>query len=755
MTLKQTLLLALLSLFPLASLCADYVGGSTCKTCHQAQYNAWKDSPHDQAMQEASNETVLGNFDNAKFTLHGLTTTFFRKDGGFWINTDGPDGKLHDYQVKYTFGVYPLQQYLIPFPGGRLQTLDIAWDSRPKAQGGQRWFHLHPQSPVTADDVLHWTGPNLNWNYMCADCHSTNLEKNYDATTASYHTSWSEIDVSCEACHGPGSNHLVWAHAQQKGENSKLANKGLTVRLDERRNVQWLLDTSTGKPRRSQANSQRKEIDVCAHCHARRSQLRDGFVPGESFMDAYRPALLNEGLYHASGQIRDEVYVWGSFLQSKMYQKGVTCSDCHDPHAAGLKAKGEQACYQCHQPRRYASKSHHHHQPGSSGASCVECHMPAKTYMGVDHRHDHGFRIPQPELSIATDSPNACNQCHTDKSADWALAQTKHWYGTPSQGLQRFAPALDAAYKARPEAGALLLQLANDGSQPAIARATSLSYLGNTINQSVFLTIQQNLQAEDPLLRMGALNALESAPQRLRMLAIPLAWDEIRTIRIQAARLVAGYSIDQLKPAQHQVLDNTLQEYIKVQEFNGERPENQVNLGSLYTDLKQFDKAEAAYRKALQLQPKFVPAWLRLAQLLEARRRQQEAENLLRAGLKQVPESAELQHSLGLFLVRARRVDNALEPLRKAAELAPDNSRYAYVYGVALQTVGKLQQALEVLEQAQQLHTHDNALLSALVSFNADAGNRDTALKWARKLQKLQPNDPKIKKMIRSLEDQL
>ncbi|RTZ76539.1 MAG: hypothetical protein DSZ02_00970 [Gammaproteobacteria bacterium] len=749
---KPALLLAFLCLLPLAGFSADYVGRTACTGCHQEEGKRWQGSHHDLAMQEASEETVLGNFDNASFTLHGQTARFFRRDGGFWVNTDGPDGKQHDYRIRYTFGVDPLQQYLVPFPRGRLQTLDIAWDSRPKAQGGQRWFHLHAESPVPADDVLHWTGPNLNWNYMCADCHSTNLKKNYDSASNSYHTTWSEVDVSCEACHGPGSDHLAWARAREKGEDSKLANMGLTVELDERKGIQWTTDAATGKPKRSQPNSQRKEIEVCAHCHARRGQLRDGFVPGQPFMEAYRPALLSEGLYHANGQIQDEVYVWGSFVQSRMYQGGVTCSDCHDPHSAGLRVPGEQVCYQCHQPQRYASQSHHHHEPGSAGASCVECHMPANTYMGVDRRHDHGFRIPRPDLSLTTDSPNACNQCHTDKSADWALAKVKSWYGAPPQGLQRFAPALDAARKAKPEAASLLLQLANDETQPAIARATALGYLGSAVDQAVFLTIQQNLQSEDPLLRLGALDALETAPRRMRMLAIPLAWDGIRAIRIQAARLLAGYSFEQLKPDQQQVLDRALQEYIQAQEFNAERPESQVNLGALYTDLKQYDKAEAAFRRALQLQPKFVPAWVQLARLLETRGRQREAENLLRAGLQKVPDSADLQHALGLFLVRAKRLDDAMEPLRKAAELAPANSRYAYVHAVALHSAGNTEAALKILERAHQAHPSDIALLSALVAFNRDAGNREAALKWARQLQALLPDNPEAGRLPQALE---
>ena len=721
----------LLALIPLTTSGAEYVGRGACAGCHPEENEHWQGSHHDLAMQKATAKTVLGNFDDASFTLHGLTTRFFRKDDGFWVRTQGPDGRLHDYRISYAFGVYPLQQYLIEFPGGRLQALDIAWDSRPKAEGGQRWFHLHPESPIPPDDVLHWTGPNLNWNYQCADCHSTGVKKGYDSKTHSYHTTWAALDVSCEACHGPASEHISWA----KRPDEDKSDKGLTVVLDERRGVQWAPDPETGQPRRSRPNTERKEIEVCAPCHARRGQLRDGFVPGQPFMDAYRPVLLEDGLYQADGQIQDEVYVWGSFVQSKMYQAGVTCSDCHDPHSTRLKAGGDQVCTQCHDSGRYATPKHHHHAKATKGVRCVECHMPARIYMGVDQRRDHSFRVPRPDLSLTMGTANSCTQCHRDKNPGWAEDQIRTWYGHPVQGRQRFAPALNAARKGQPEASRLLLQLARDESQPAIARATALSQLGQVMDQSVFITLQQHLQAPDPLLRMGALDALRDAPERARMLVIPLAWDELLSLRIQAARLLAGKSIPQFKPEQQRVLDEALEAYIQAQQFNGDRPEAQTNLGNLYAVLNQPDKAIAAYREALTLQPRYVPARIQLAQFLESRFKAGEAEKLLREGLKMLPESAQLLHGLGLFLVRQKRLPEALESLRKAAHLGKQNPHFAFVYAVALNSTGKTDLALKVLEQAEKSHPRNVELISALINFNRDAGNLAAAKQWLKILK--------------------
>jgi cytochrome c553 len=362
-------------------------------------------------MQPASGETVLGDFDNASLNQFGVTSSFYMKDGKFMVRTEGTDGKLQDYEIKYTFGVEPLQQYLIDFPGGRMQALSLAWDSRTKERGGQRWFHLYPDEKINHDDELHWTQPSQNWNSMCAECHSTRLEKNYDPLNKAFDTCWSEIDVSCEACHGPGSEHVSWAE-QKPGWKKLEASKGLSILLDERKGVHWKIDTKTGNATRSEARNSNNEIEMCARCHARRSPISDGYVHGEPLLDHYLPRLLDEGMYHADGQIDDEVYVYGSFVQSKMFHAGVTCSDCHEPHSLKLRAPGNGVCLQCHTAKKYDAESHYFHKLGSTGASCAECHMPPKKFMVIDPRHDHSIRIPRPDLSVELGTPNACNNCH-------------------------------------------------------------------------------------------------------------------------------------------------------------------------------------------------------------------------------------------------------------------------------------------------------------------------------------------------------
>ena len=286
---------------------AEFVGTESCISCHTEQVRAWQGSHHDLAMQHADSDSVLGDFSDATFTYGKVTTTFLRRAGGYFVRTDGADGKLAEFQVRYTFGVSPLQQYLVEFPDGRVQALGVAWDTRPAADGGQRWFHLYPDAQVDHEDELHWTGPQQNWNYQCAECHSTNLTKGYDPQTRTFNTQWSEVNVACEACHGPGSNHVAWANKAEDWE--KMTDMGLEIALDARQSNSWQFDGDANSARRILPIAHQNETETCARCHSRRGIQSEDYIHGKAILDTHRVSRLSEGLYYPDGQIRDEVYV--------------------------------------------------------------------------------------------------------------------------------------------------------------------------------------------------------------------------------------------------------------------------------------------------------------------------------------------------------------------------------------------------------------------------------------------------------------
>ncbi len=733
---------------------ATFVGREACAACHDDQTALWSGSHHDLAMQVADGTSVLGTFDAATFTYAGTTSTFDVRDGTYVVRTDGADGELHDFEIAYTFGVDPLQQYLVEFPDGRLQALSIAWDSRPEAEGGQRWFHLYPDEAVDHEDVLHWTGLAQNWNFMCAECHSTNVEKNYTLDTDSYATSWSDIDVSCESCHGPGSEHVVWAEAVTRGEipaDDEI--RGLVVDLADRDAATWDVDSTTGLATRSVPRTARTKVEMCARCHSRRALATDRYVYGRPLIASHSPALLTEGLYYADGQIQDEVYVYGSFLQSKMYAAGVTCSDCHDSHALDVRGDGNARCAACHQPATFDTPEHHFHESGTAGASCVECHMPATTYMAVDPRRDHSFRSPRPDLSVTLGTPNACTSCHTDQPAQGAADAVTERYGPDRPA--HYAEALHAGRRGLPGALDQLAALAVNVEQPGIVRATAIAELSGSPGPAAIDPISQGLVQNDPLIRLSAVGAVAIMPPEAQLsLLVPLLDDALPLVRTAAARVLAGVPDNLFNEPQRNALRRSLDEYRRLQIVNGDRAEAHVNLGVLAVQRGEFDEAEAAYERALVRNPSFVPAYANLADLYRTQERDDDVEGTLAQGLDAVPDSGDLHHALGLLEIRQQRRTEGVASLGRAAELMPDVARYSYVYGIALNSIGQTARAVQVLERIHERQPGDRDILLALTTISRDNGAIETAITYGRRLQQLEPDSSQIVQLLAQLESQ-
>jgi predicted CXXCH cytochrome family protein len=710
---------------------ARFVGSAACAACHRVEHDAWQRSQHARAMQPASEATVRAKFDGAKLRYAGVESTFVRRDGRYFVRTDGRDGKLDDFEVKYTFGVDPLQQYLIELPGGKLQALSLAWDARPKASGGERWFHLYPLDKINHRDELHWTRRAQSWNFMCADCHSTNVRKGYDAANDTYRSAWSEIAVGCESCHGPGSLHVEWA---QRGRDD--AAKGLTVALDERARARWTIDAATGTATRSVERRSDTEIETCAPCHSRRAQLAEGWRAGLRFLDFYRPAPLAPPLYHADGQQHEQVFEWGTFVQSRMYRLGVTCGDCHEPHGGGLRASGDALCAQCHLATKYAAREHHHH---GGGVRCVDCHMPATTFMVVDARRDHGIRVPRPDLSIALGTPNACAGCHRQKSAQWADEALRGWYGRRAQGLQRYAGAFAYAERGAAEAGRTLAAVARDLSQPPFARASALEALARFPSAQATEVAKRATGDADPLVRHASIAALASAPAAERWSSLaPLLADALRVNRVDAAAALA----DVPNASSDAAFQRAAAEYEAAMRYGADRPESRIALGTFYARLRRVGEADAAFRGALALDPSYAPTYVAFADAFRLQDRDADAARVLREGLARAPDDASLHHALGLALVRMKRESEGLRELSRATQLAPANAHLAYVYAVALNAHGRTSAAVREIDRALARHPDERELLGAAVRFRRDAGDAAGAARFARRFAERYPDDP-------------
>jgi Flp pilus assembly protein TadD len=732
-----------------APLGATYVGRTACAPCHAVETKLFTGSRHDLAMQPADSSTVLGDFSGTSFRHFDVVSRFYRRDGGYFVTTDGPDGRLAEFRVAYAFGVFPLQQYLVPMPGGRYQALSVAWDTRPKSQGGQRWFHLYPKERIPAGDVLHWTGPEQNWNYMCAECHSTNLRKSWRSDSTGYATTWSEIDVSCEACHGPGSAHVTWARKHHAaGPPSAM---GLLADLREPAYT-WAMDGTSGIARRSRPRQSAAELETCARCHARRTSLSEDYLPGRPLLQTHKPALLDEHLYYADGQQLDEVYEYGSFLQSRMHAAGVSCGDCHDPHSLHIQTEPDMLCARCHLPASFATTAHHHHRPDSKGASCVACHMPTRDYMVVDARRDHSFRVPRPDLTAKIASPNACNGCHADRSTAWAEHAIEQWYPRGRWTQPHYGEALDAGRRGLPGAEAQLARLADDAGKAGIVRATATELLAEYLGPASLPALERALHDTDGLVRSAALDAVGAltVADRLR-LVVPLLRDKLRGVRIEAASALAA-DASELTTAERPAFDAAVAEYRAAELSNADRPESHSNLGAFAARLGDRAAARREYETGLQIGPWFTGLWVNLADLLREEGDDNAGERVLRRGLAVAVDKAELHQALGLNLARQKRTEEALRELEGSAKLAPENTRYAYVYGVALLSSGKTDPALAVFESALATRPADRELLIALATTNRDLGRIDRARTFARRLVEAAPGDPGAKQLLEQLE---
>jgi tetratricopeptide (TPR) repeat protein len=450
-------------------------------------------------------------------------------------------------------------------------------------------------------------------------------------------------------------------------------------------------------------------------------------------------SLLDERLYHADGQILDEVFEYGSFLQSRMHERGVVCIDCHDPHSGRLRASGNAVCAKCHSPSHYDTPAHHHHKAGTEAASCVACHMLARNYMVVHKRHDHSFRVPRPDLSVTLGTPNTCTDCHHDRSVQWAAEAVVKWYGPTRTRGATYVGALTAGRQHQVGADRQLTAIAADRSFPAIVRATALSLVGNPAQPPASDVVERSLQDSDPMVRRAAVALLIAwEPKRRWQNGGPLLSDPIRAVRLEAVNALADTATAvTLTAEQHAVLEKAVAEYRDVQAYNADRAEAWMNLGSLETRLGNRERAEGNYLRAIRVQPSFTPAYVDLADLYREQGRDAEGERVLRQALSRHADSADVHYVLGLLLVRQKRSDEALAELAKAAALSPDTPRYAYVYAVALGSYGQRPKALTVLEQAHEHFTGDRDIVVALVQFSAQSGDSAAASRWTAVLRDL------------------
>ena len=577
---------------------------------------------------------------------------------------------MEEFKISYVFGFTPLQQYLVEFDKGRLQVLPFTWNSEKSC-----WYNmvdsLYKDENITSENWLHWTNQAQNWNSMCADCHSTNLKKEYNPKTKSYNTSWSEIDVSCEACHGAASKHIEWANLAEYARQD-IENFGLEVKTSNVNNFEF--------------------VDQCARCHSRRTTFSDYYPSDASIYNHLSPNLPTEPNYFIDGQIKDEDYVYGSFTQSEMYMHDVQCNDCHNSHSCELLFEKNELCLQCHKAEDYDTPKHHFHkfsgEEGDSvvsesgvvfqvgeGAECINCHMHGRYFMGVDYRRDHSFRIPRPDLSEKIGTPNACVQCHAEENNEWAQSYIIKWYGESrkSQYGELFFRAQNGDTTSRVE----LKKIANNELYSSAIRATAIEYLGR-FQQLDYKFLYNQLLNIDPKIRLSALRVIPLNSVENFEKVIPLLNDETLAVRMELANKLSGLEINQIPPEYQKAFVSAVEEYIKTLEYNSDFPMGKYSLGNIYYNLKQYEKAEGFYLAVLEQDKELYNVNINLAYLYNTTKQYSKADNCFSNYLEIFPEDGEILFAYGLFLSERGDYKNSLEYLKKAQKISPNNSRIEY-----------------------------------------------------------------------------
>jgi Flp pilus assembly protein TadD len=392
----------------------------------------------------------------------------------------------------------------------------------------------------------------------------------------------------------------------------------------------------------------------------------------------------------------------------------------------------------------------------SPSVTCASCHMPVRTYMVIDKRHDHSLRIPRPDISVKLGTPNACNDCHADKSTQWAADAIERWHGPVRKGFQNYAEAFQASWTNRADVAALLALVAASPTTPAIARATALSELHSRVSPANLELARKGLSDPDPMVRIGALDMLDDLPgDRIWSLAAPLLYDPSRGVRIRAVSVLAAVPTANQPASDRAAFERAAAEFIAAQRLNADRPEARSILGNFYARRGLRGEAENEYRAALRLSPQFAPAAINLADLYRQLGRDGDGESVLRTAITSSGQDAGLHHALGLNLTRQKRPDDALAELRTATEIEPDRSRYAYVYAVALHSSGRIDDSMKVLKENLARHPNDRDAMLALITFSRDAGDISAALEYAEQLSRIAPNDRDVTRLTNDLRARL
>jgi len=699
---------------------SNYVGSASCIDCHAYAHGKWAGSHHAEAERQVETNRDMAAFVPAREFKHGTQKTFVEwRDGQACIAGLGVSNRWETNVVARVIGEDPLRQFLIKFPGGRYQVQEASYDPR-----SNEWFNVYGSEDRMPGEWGHWTGRGMNWNSMCAACHNTRVQKNYDAATDTYHTTMAEMTVSCEACHGPLKAHVDW-QKQYGGSGQK--------------------DPFFPK------FSRELTMDMCASCHARRADLTGNFVPGDQFNDHYELSTVDSSdLFYPDGQIRDEDYEYSSFLGSKMAHAGLTCLDCHPRSLHMAKLHGNALCMQCHTGGYLKAPvikptEHSHHADGSTGNECANCHMPQTLYMQKHWRHDHGFTIPDPLLTKEFGIPNACNRCHTDESTDWALTNTVAWYGDKMERHTRArAQIIARARTGDASSPTNLVRLLQTEAIP-YWRAVAANLLGGwPAHPDVTPALLNSLNDTNALVRSASIRSLaplvenEMVTQAVRKNLD----DPLRNVRVAAAWTLRA-SLETNSPA---AADLKL-----FLDHNADQPLGQMQLGAYNLARGDTTNALRYFETAVKWDAYSPGIRHELAIIYSQLGRMTDAVAQLEQAVKLAPKDAEFHFKLALALNEIGDSTRVMAELGEAVRCDPRHTRAWYNLGLARNAAGDPAGAVRALFSAESANPGDPAIPYARATILARQGQMKEARQAAERALEIDPRFTPAANLLRNL----
>ena len=690
----------------------QYAGSASCQECHASEFDKWKPSNHRLAERPFMTQFDQEAFEpDHEFEAASVKSTAGKDTEGHLIETLGVGGTNQVHRLDRVIGHTPLRQYLTDIGHGRLQAMDTSYDPHK-----QEWFNVYGEEDRRPGEWGHWTGRGMNWNSMCAGCHNTRLRKNYDPETDQYHTAMAEMSVGCESCHGPMKAHVQYYKAPNSYEKPPKAPLG-------ERDPQQILDT-------------------CGSCHSRRTELTGDFVPGESYMDHYSLVIPDASdLYYADGQVRDEDYVYTSFLSSKMHQAGVHCLDCHDPHSNETILPGNALCMRCHTGGYPNSPvidpgKHMFHESETPGGNCVDCHMPQTTYMQRHPRRDHGFTIPDPLLTKELGIPNACNRCHEDQTTEWSIAKVDEWYGERMERPTRDRARWIAQARLSTEGSHKpLLKMLQDGQTPAFWKAVSARLLDSWwFERDVVPAMVQASTSTNALLRSQVVMALGPAVQAgnadAAQALVDRLEDPVRSVRVNAAWSLRSH----VDPAS--VTGQELQHFLNL---HLDQPSGQMQKGAWHLAQQDVTSALKHYRKAVEWDPNSAPLRHELAVVFSMIGDQQSALKEIQEACRLDPTEGEYFYKQGLAWNELGNIQKVMESLKKAVEVDPRHSRAWYNLGLAQNGEGMKEDAVRSLIRGESANPFDPEIPYARATILMGMGRIEEARRAAQRALEIQP----------------